>query len=137
MSDTKPKIVSPGAIEGESHPLIDRYFEALNAECYSSAALLFAADGVLLPPFEEPIVGQEAIASYLAAKATGMSLYPRQGTSQVLEDNNTEYCITGKVQTSLFGVNVAWVFVINHQSELMFVRVRLLASPQELLNLRR
>jgi hypothetical protein len=137
MSDTKPEVVSLGAIEGESHPLIDRYFEALNAERYDSTALLFAADGALLPPFEEPIVGQEAIASYLAAEATGMQLYPRQGTSQVLEDGNTEYRITGKVQTPLFGVNVAWIFVINRHSELMFVRVRLLASPQELLNLRR
>ncbi len=124
-------------IEGKSHPGIERYFEALNAEHYSAAASLFAANGTLLPPFEEPIVGHEAIATYLATAATGMRLYPRQGLSEQLQDGNTQYHIAGNVKTPLFGVNVTWRFVINTQSELTQVQVKLLASPQKLLQLRR
>ncbi|MGJ3244628.1 MAG: ketosteroid isomerase family protein [Elainellaceae cyanobacterium] len=135
MSDTK--VSETIAIDGISDFSIYRYFEMLNAEDYSSAAALFTTDGALLPPFEEPVIGREAIAHYLATEAAGMRLCPSQGTVEHLEDRNTQYHITGKVQTSMFGVNVAWFFVLNPQSDIVSVRVKLLAAPQELLNIRR
>ncbi|MGJ3253713.1 MAG: ketosteroid isomerase family protein [Elainellaceae cyanobacterium] len=124
-------------IDGISDLSIYRYFEMLNTEDYSAAAALFASDGALRPPFEEPIIGREAIAHYLTTEAAGMRLQPRQGTLERLDDGNTQYHITGKVQTSMFGVNVAWFFILNPQSDIVSVRVKLLAAPQDLLNMRR
>lgn len=41
------------------------------------------------------------------------------------------------MKTPLFWVNVAWLFILNpQQKKIMAVTVKLLASPQELLNLR-
>jgi hypothetical protein len=40
------------------------------------------------------------------------------------------------VQTSAFGINVAWLFLLNSHQKILSVTVKLLASPQELLNLR-
>ena len=37
----------------------------------------------------------------------------------------------------LFGVNVSWLFILNSQQQIVSTTVKLLASPQELLNLRR
>ncbi|HHP7245028.1 MAG TPA: ketosteroid isomerase family protein [Elainellaceae cyanobacterium] len=134
---TQSQVSESITIDGISDLGIYRYFEMLNAEDYSSAAALFTTDGALLPPFEEPVVGREAIAHYLATEAAGMRLHPSQGTLERLEDGNTQYHITGKVQTSMFGVNVAWFFIFNPQSDIVSVRVKLLAAPQELLNIRR
>ena len=41
------------------------YFETMNAGDFEPTAAMFAGDGVLNAPFEEPIVGREAIAPYL------------------------------------------------------------------------
>jgi hypothetical protein len=109
----------------------------LNASDFEACALLFAADGVIHPPFESGIVGPEAIAAYLYQEAQGIKLEPRQGVSQSLEGDRLEVQVTGKAQTSLFGVNVSWLFVLNQQCEISFAKIKLLASPQELINLRR
>lgn len=125
------------SIEGISEPVIDHYFETMNAANYPATAALFAADGVMHPPFEAAIVGQEAIVAYLETEAQGMQLEPRQGIAHTLESGETQVKVAGKVQTPLFGVNVNWLFVLNPQAQIVSVGIKLLASPQELLNLQR
>lgn len=124
-------------IEGITEPVVLRYFETMNAGDYQATAALFAQTGVMHPPFEQPIEGREAIATYLETEAKGMQLLPREGIAEPIEDNQTQFQVTGKVQTSVFGVNVAWTFILNTEQEMVYAKIKLLASPQELLSLRR
>lgn len=124
-------------IEGISEPAIVHFFETLNAGNFSATAALFAPEGILYPPFEGAIVGTESIAAYLEAEAKGMQLEPRQGIAQTLETGETQVKVTGKAQTPLFGVNVNWLFVLDGRSHILSVNIKLIASPQELLNLQR
>ena len=118
------------------NPVVQRYFETLNCGDFEATANLFAAEGVLNAPFEDPIVGVGAIALYLEAEAQGMQLEPQQAIIETLEDGNLEIKVSGKVQTPLFGVKVGWLFVLNPLGEMVSVTVKLLASTQELLSLR-
>lgn len=137
MTATTPPILSSSiTIAGITNPTVLRYFETLNAGDFEATANLFADDGVLHAPFEEPIMGSISIATYLKTEARGMQLKPQQGVSQTLEDGNVEVQVSGRVQTSAFGINVAWLFLLNSDQEILSVTVKLLASPQELLNLR-
>ena len=120
----------------DSELMIEQYFEALNTEDYQAAASLFALDGALRPPFHEAIVGREAIAHYLEEEAKGIKLFPDQHTTQPLELGGTEHVITGKVQTPHFFVNASWHILLNAGSEIQSVKVKLLASLGELMNLR-
>jgi len=133
---TRPIITSSIKIAGITKPTVLRYFETLNAGDFDATANLFAEDGVLHAPFEEPIIGSISIATYLKTEARGMQLDPQQGVSQILEDGNVEVQVSGRVQTSAFGINVAWLFLLNSDQKILSVTVKLLASPQELLNLR-
>lgn len=133
---TRPIITSSIKIAGITKPTVLRYFETLNAGDFEATANLFADDGVLHAPFEEPIIGSISIATYLKTEARGMQLEPQQGVSQILEDGNVEVQVSGRVQTSAFGINVAWLFLLNSDQKILSVTVKLLASPQELLNLR-
>ncbi|NJM85570.1 MAG: nuclear transport factor 2 family protein [Leptolyngbyaceae cyanobacterium SL_1_1] len=117
-------------------PTLCQYFERLNQGEFNAAADLFAPEGQLQPPFEEPIMGAEAIAAYLSQEASNMQLEPLQGELTRLE-NGVQAEIKGKVRSPLFKVNVGWIFVLNHQAKIEHVRIRLLASIQELLELRR
>lgn len=123
-------------IAGVSEPIIVRYFETLNQGDFEATGQLFAVDGELHPPFEKPVVGADAIAAYLQDEAKGFMLQPRQGVVQLLDDGSKEVQVTGKVQTPLFSVNVSWRFVLNHDNKLLLAKIKLLASPQELLQLR-
>ncbi|MEB3360269.1 MAG: ketosteroid isomerase family protein [Synechococcales bacterium] len=123
-------------IQGIEEPAIARYFGTMNAKSYGETAALFASDGALLAPFEEPIIGPEAIAQYLEAEALTMTLLPREGTCDPQLDGQRQVQVTGLVQTPFFGVNVGWIFILNPASEILAVRVKLLASPGELLQLR-
>ncbi len=89
------------------------------------------------PPFESGITGPIAIVAYLQQEAQGMKLEPRQGITQTLDNEQIQVQVTGIVQTSWCGVNVSWLFVLNQQREIVAATVKLLASPQELVNLRR
>jgi hypothetical protein len=126
-----------GTIEGIDEAVVWRYFQTMNAADYEGTAALFAPTGVMHPPFEEPIEGTEAIATYLNAEAKGMQLFPREGIAETIEEDQIQVQVKGKVQTSLFGVNVAWIFILNPEREIIYTQIKLLASPQELLNLRR
>ena len=125
------------AIEGIAEPAILDYFQTLNAEEFEKTAALFAESGAMYPPFEAPVMGRDAIATYLQAEAQGMQLYPREGMVQPLEDGQFQVQVAGKVQTPFFGVNVSWLFLLNPAREITAATIKLLASPQELLQLRR
>lgn len=124
-------------IAGISESVIVDYFKTMNAGNYQATAALFAETGIMQPPFAEPITGREAIANYLQTEAKGMQLAPQQGLSEISEDAQIQIQVSGKVQTPVFGINVSWIFIINPQQEIIFTKIKLLASPQELLNLRR
>lgn len=133
--------VSSVKIDGITEPAVLGYIEAMNADKFDAAIDLFTPDGALQPPFQKPIVGREAIAKYMREEAQGLNMMPQQGISEVLQDGSKQLKITGVVQTPWFGVNVgmniAWRFLINPQGKIFFVAIDMLASPQELLNLRR
>lgn len=124
-------------IEGLSDPVVLRYFETFNISDFQATAALFAEAGAMHPPFEEPLVGPEAIATYLEAEAKEMKLYPRQGIAETLEDGQTQIQVSGKVETRWFGVNVSWLFVLSQEQKILLATIKLLASPQELLSLKR
>ncbi len=127
-------------IEGITEPAVLGYIEAMNADNFDAAIALFTPEGALQPPFQKPIVGHEAIAKYMREEAQGLNMMPQQGICEVKPDGSKQLKITGIVQTPWFGVNVgmniAWRFLINPQGKIFFVAIDMLASPQELLNLR-
>ncbi len=119
-------------------PTILSYFESFNAGDYEATSQQFATDATLHPPFESPVVGRDAIEHYLNAEAKGITAQPQQETiGQVLEDGCTEIQVTGRVKTPWFGVGVSWLFTLNGQQEIVSLKLKLIASPQELLKLRR
>ena len=122
-------------IKGINQPIILQYFQTLNAGDFKATAQLFSEQGVLYPPFEEGIVGQTAIATYLETEAQGLKLYPQQEKMIASEGNHSIIDIRGKVETPLFGVNVGWTFHLSAQDKIDAVEVKLLASLQDLLEL--
>lgn len=127
-------------IAGVMEPAVLNYVEAMNADNFKAAVELFTVDGALQPPFQKPIVGREAIAKYMQEEAQGLNMMPERGICETRADGSKQIKVTGVVQTPWFGVNVgmniAWRFLINPQGKIFFVAIDMLASPQELLNLR-
>ncbi len=124
-------------IKGINEPTIEQYFQSLNAGDYEKTASLFAENGVMHPPFESGIVGRDAILSYLNKEAIDIKACPHEGISETLEDNITQTKVGGKVETPWFAVNVSWLFILNENLQILNVKIKLLASPQELLSLRK
>lgn len=136
-----PQQVSPRTqinIEGINNETVLSYMENMNAFNFQEAVALFAEDGALQPPFQEPIVGQEAILAYMHEECDGLKLIPEQGISEPVE-GFTQIKVTGKVQTpwasDSVSINLAWRFLLNPQGKIFFVAIDVLASPQELLNM--
>lgn len=129
------------AVQGITEPAVLSYFEALNKDDFDAAIALFTPDGALQPPFQKPLVGHEAIKRYMRAEAQGLNIMPQQGISESQPNGSKQFKVTGIVQTPWFGVNVgmniSWRFLINPEGKIFFVAIDMLASPQELLNLRR
>lgn len=121
-------------IAGIEDASIINYFVTINEEEFGQTAALFAEEGEMLAPFEKPIVGREAISLYLAKEAKGMKLLPNEGIYQSTEDN-FPIMVQGRVKTSLFSVNVAWYFNLNADGQITTAKIKLLASPKELLSL--
>ncbi|NJL00122.1 MAG: nuclear transport factor 2 family protein [Spirulinaceae cyanobacterium SM2_1_0] len=111
---------------------IAQYFEQFNTGNFAAVARLFATDGWLQPPFEEPVVGPGAIANYLSREASGIRCFP--GATSV-DAGGTR--VLGRVQTPFFALNVAWHFALNPHGQLAHLQIELLASPEELLQLTR
>ena len=126
-------------IEGIDNSTVLSYMESMNAFDFEAAVALFAEDGALQPPFEEPIVGKESILAFMREQCYGLKLIPERGISEPGEGRFTQIKVTGKVQTPWVGdsvsINLAWRFLINPQGKIFFVAIDVLASPQELLNL--
>jgi hypothetical protein len=123
-------------IDGIDETKILLYFASINAGEFPTTAELFAEDGILYPPFDSPLSGREAIVNYLEKEARGMKLIPKKGVVDLIEGKEISYKVKGQVKTSLFSVNVAWYFVLNDYSEILLVKVKLLAKFEELLHLK-
>ncbi len=137
-SDATPQIDDSLTIVDITNTTILNYFEAFNAGDYEATSQQFAIDGTLHPPFESLIVGRDEIEHYFNAEAKGITAQPQQEKlKQMLEDGCTEIQVTGRVKTPWFGVGVSWLFTLNEQQEIVFLTLKLIASPQELLKLRR
>ncbi len=128
-------------IKGIDNSTILSYMENMNAFDFEAAVALFAQDGALQPPFDKPIVGQESILGYMREDCYGLKLMPEQGVSEPGEGEFTQIKVTGKVQTHWFGgsvvINVAWRFLLNPEGKIFFVAIDVLASSEELMNLRK
>jgi SnoaL-like domain len=152
-------------IQGIQSTTIDEYFIRLNNCQYLATSQLFAPDGFLDVPFDNPIQGRQAIAQYLQQEAQGMRFIPEHGillplalaeppptpTAGLHQQQKPPLCgsdfddrinypqtqiqIQGKVQTTWFIVNVSWLFELNSITEIMLVQIKLLAALPELLNL--
>ncbi|MBW4644635.1 MAG: nuclear transport factor 2 family protein [Goleter apudmare HA4340-LM2] len=123
-------------IAGITEATILRYFETLNAGDWGATAVLFAEDGVMHPPFASGIVGTDAIAAYLQQEAQDIKAYPHQGITGTSATGEIQIQVTGKAQTSWCSVNMLWLFILNQQRQILYTKIKLLASPQELLALR-
>jgi hypothetical protein len=126
-------------IKGIDNATVLSYMDNMNAFDFQAAVALFAEEGALKPPFQEPIAGQENILAYMREDCYGLRLLPEQGISEPAEAGFTQIKVTGKVQTPWFGdsvgINLAWRFLLNPEGKIFFVGIDVLASPQELLNL--
>ncbi|QKQ72023.1 ketosteroid isomerase family protein [Nostoc sp. TCL240-02] len=140
---TSTEFISPAQlkeefqIEGITETNVLRYFQTLNAGEFEATAALFAVDGVMRPPFESDIVGIDAIAAYLKQEGQNVKAYPNTAIAETLETGKIQIQVAGKAQTSWCSVNVLWIFILNQQRQIFYTRIKLLASPQELLSLRR
>ncbi|MGK7896864.1 MAG: ketosteroid isomerase family protein [Xenococcus sp. (in: cyanobacteria)] len=114
---------------------IQSYFSSLNQGQFDLTSVLFSKQGQLVPPFDSPVVGQQAIAEYLKQEAVDMKFQPRSATSQVLPGGKTDVTVRGQVSTSVFKVNVVWNFLLSDQGQINLVKVNLIASMQELLRI--
>ncbi|MCY7393289.1 MAG: orange carotenoid-binding protein, partial [Leptolyngbyaceae cyanobacterium CAN_BIN12] len=125
------------AIPGVENPVILEYMDNLNANDFDALLHLFASDGALQPPFQRPIVGQDALLRFFREDCQNLKLLPERGIMEPDEDGYTRIKVTGKVQTPWFGqdvgMNVAWRFLLNPENKIFFVAIDLLASAKELL----
>ncbi len=116
--------------------LVEQYFDSFNAGNFEQTAMLFAQTGQLLPPFETAIAGQDNIGRYLEKKAKAMTAEPQHWTFHQEESGQWQIEVLGKVQTVVFQVNVTWQFAVVSAAQIDSVRIKLVASPKELLSLR-
>jgi ketosteroid isomerase-like protein len=120
----------------QQEPTIEHYFQTFNSGAFDQTAGLFAADGQMIAPFEEPIAGRDAITAYLNREAEGMKASPKELTEEETEGDRRQIVVRGQVQAKIFTVNAAWIFVLTPETEIEAVRIKLLASLQELVSLR-
>lgn len=139
---TAPKEAAPKTsvnIKGIDNRTVLSYIDNMNAFNFQAAVALFAAEGALKPPFQEPIAGQENILAYMRDECYGLKLLPEQGISEPAEAGFTKIKVTGEVQIPWFGdkigINLAWRFLLNPEDQIFFAGIDVLASPQELLEL--
>ncbi len=129
------------AIEGVTNQTILDYMDNMNANDFDTLIKLFAADGALQPPFQRPIVGQDAVLKFFREECQNLKLIPERGISEEADGGYTQIKVTGKCQTPWFGgnvgMNIAWRFLLNPDGKVFFVAIDLLASPKELLNFAR
>lgn len=119
-----------------TEPTLLTYFNSLNAGDFTTTANLFAEDGVMYPPLDSAVIGKEAIAKYLEQEAKDLKAEPQQIVHEESADNHILFKITGLAHTSWCSVNVLWLFILNPKRNILEAKIKLLASPQDLLALR-
>ncbi|MBD0267994.1 nuclear transport factor 2 family protein [Pseudanabaena sp. FACHB-2040] len=124
-----------GLLQLQVEPVVQTYFTAFNQGDFAATAALFAAEGELRAPFEEPISGREAIEAYLQEEASNMQASPQEMASVELGELR-QVIVKGTVRAIIFNVNVRWTFLLNNEDEIVQAEVKLLASLQELMSLR-
>lgn len=126
--------VSSSVERTEAVHTVSRYLTQFNQGDYGAVADLFAAGGTLLPPFETPVVGSEAIATYLRQEADGMVVNNPTVISLEADGVGGHWVrVRGRVTALVFEVSVAWQFSLNPQHEIEQVKIELLASLEELM----
>ena len=113
-----------------------RYFTLFNLGKHRQVANLFAAEGILYPPFEPAVVGIEKIANYLSREAEGMVVSLLGADTHPVENNRLQIDVRGSVTALVFKVNVVWCFVVTAGGQIESVKVDLMATLEELLRLR-
>ena len=121
---------------GSAQQTIDQYFSTFNAGDFLQTSQLFAPEGKLYPPFEEPIQSPDAIATYLQTEAEGMEATPLRADILPLEGDQQKVSVRGKVTALVFKVTVVWDFILDAQHQILAVRINLLASLEELIKIR-
>lgn len=121
--------------------LTEEYFRSFNENQFEQTAALFSEEGALVPPFDPPAIGHQAILDYLEKEASKITAFPEQWETQAAEADTWHTTVAGKVNAIVFKVNIAWYFTIRSTdneagAEIERVRIKLLASPAELLGLR-
>jgi hypothetical protein len=135
-SETKPLTIEV-YIQGIDEPVIYEYFARLNNGEFIATAELFAAQGVLNPPFDHQLQGRAAIAQYLEEQAQGIIFAPAEGEISIGDSNHTQYQIQGQVEMNWFTVNISWSIQLNAAKEIMLVEVKLLTDLDDLLSFSR
>lgn len=113
---------------------VQQYFETFNAAQFEATAGLFAIDAIMHAPFKTEVAGRDAIAQYLQTEAKGMQATPQD---VVIQDDQTQIQVTGYAKYAGFKVNIVWTFHLNPAQEITDVYIKLVASAQELLKMRR
>jgi hypothetical protein len=124
-------------IQGIHEPVIYAYFDRLNNGKFIATSKLFAEQGCLNPPFDNPIQGRDAIAQYLEQEAKGIRFCPEDGEVLMIDSNHTRYLIQGKVEMNWFTINISWSIDLNAANEIMLAEVKLLTSLDDLLSFSR
>ncbi len=119
-------------IDGIQEPTIYKYFKRLNNGEFRAVGQLFVEQDCLFPPFERMIQGKNNIAKYLEKEASGMSFWPEHGAILQSDHEHIQYQIYGRVKTNYLTVKVSWLIQLNKTSEIMIIKVKLLASLKEL-----
>ncbi|MEL7330602.1 MAG: ketosteroid isomerase family protein [Cyanobacteria bacterium J06560_2] len=137
------------ASQKAARQVIERYFASFNQGDFEQTAALFAQTGELMPPFEGAIAGQANILNYLQKKAQDMMATPMQWSVHPIKSGPVEDApengpekgspwqinVTGKVKAIVFQVNVSWQFTVDGAGQIASAKIKLLASPKELLSL--
>jgi hypothetical protein len=110
--------------------VVELYFAMLNLGLFTETAKLFAPDGVLYPPVEEPVAGRSAIAHYLHNQLDGMQLEPLHHQLQILCNGLTQIQVVGKAKLCPFGIDVLWIFWLNAQAEIEQLWVNLISDTR-------
>ena len=124
-------------IAGVASPSIVAYFNSLNSGDFAATAALFTDNACLHPPFDLPLSGRDAIATYLEQEARGMIFCPESGTMLIKDNDISQYHIQGKVKTNYFTINVSWLMQLTSADRICLVEVKLLAPLSELLKIKR
>ena len=133
--------VETASVAAADRLVTEEYFRSFNQNQFEQTAALFSEDGELLPPFESPIVGEQAILAYLEKEAGNITAFPERWERREGESDRPHIVVTGKVNAIIFKVNVAWYFILSSgdetsaPSQIERVRIKLLASPKELLGM--